>query len=602
MRRITRWLCFLLLLFPSFARAQDATATSAPWPPDPKQLFAEGVEILKTEILPPSRSYFTAPAYDNEKRVVRVYDEQSDTWKEYGYPPEIDENGFDGYILPFDSDHLLLSTNLNRGEYGGFPDPTGQWLLNIHTGEFTRAPVVCDELRTQSDRNWTLYKQNNQVFICNTKDGQLLGPLPTMQDQFTSASMSKDNERAILFTFGGDVYSYEFSSKKLLKLGNVSGEDRDAGWINDHQVFIRSTDAMRDMGFPWINYYLADATQENSLEGVTYVFKPAEITSRENPRRYEWVAYGDDECFLKELNWETGVIRALKLDVCDIGQVINDGSNDRLYYQLLGRIGDDGIWYPYTAELVRFNPFTGYRQDLLKGEIEWVENISPDGKYAVVLLDDDGCFEAHPRADRDARLPPCTPQKASSPRHVIIDLKTGQQIYERPTRWYDTGQDQWHDYVTLDEAELSTINAADIMSAGPVDSLFNIGGSLFVYARDIGYNGYDETFEFHLLDFGSSPASEFLIGEATKLRYLPEIQQFLVYLPEKRGSADLYDIASHTRYPFITDTHDAYSFEVERADNDTITLVFRSRNANLIGGQLDSVERIRYTIRLPSGN
>jgi hypothetical protein len=406
-----------------------------------------------------------------------------------------------------------------------------------------------------------------------------------------------------LFTFGGDVYSYELSSQGILKLGNVDGEDQSVNWIDSHRFFIRSTNATQDMTYPWVNFYLADAAQENSLEFATQTFKPAEITSRENPQRYEWVDYRDDECFLKELNWEAGVIREFKLDdLCDIGQVLNDGSNDRLYYQLVGRIGDDGTWYPYTAELVRFNPFTGYRQQLLKGEIEWVENISPDGKYAVVLLDDDGCFEAYPREDQDARLPPCTPQKASVPRHVIIDLKTGKQIYQRPTEWYETGQDQWYEHIMFFAADLSTVNAADVLSAGPVDALFSIGGPLFIYARETGFNGYDDTIEFHLLDFGTSPASKFVIGEATKLRYLPESQQLLVYLPDKRSSADLYDLTTHTRHPFIIDAQNYDWVEVKSAAKGTLTVIFTPKDAKLINGQPDSVERVRYTIHLPSGN
>jgi hypothetical protein len=601
MRRITRWLCFLLLLFPTLARAQDATATPAPWPPDPQQLFAPGVEVLKTEILAPKKRYLTLPKYDNEKRILRVYDQQSDRWNEYAYPPEIDENGFTGDIETYDANTLLLSTYPKQYERNSTLS-SFQWLLDVRTGQFTRAQLACSMLKAPPGKGtWIVDTRENSSFICNTETGEEVRPSPSLRG-YKTAEASPDRRRVVLFTLGRDVYSYDFSTGKLFLLGHVSGEDRSVFWIDNHRFFIRSTNALQDMTYPWINYYLADATQENSLEGITYTFKPAEITSRENPRRYEWVAYGDDECFLKELNWETGVIRALKLDVCDIGQVINDGSNDRLYYQLLGRIGDDGIWYPYTAELVRFNPFTGYRQELLKGEIEWVENISPAGKYAVVLLDDDGCFEAYPREDRDQRLPPCTPQKASTPRHVIIDLKTGKQLYQRPTEWYDTGYDQWYDHIIFFADDLSTLNALDVLSAGPPDSLFNIGGSLFVYARQIEFKGYDDRIEFHLLDFGSSPASEFLIGEATKLRYLPESQQLLVYLPDKRNSADLYDIPTHTWHPFIIDAQNYDWFEVKSAAKDTLTVIFIPKDAKLINGQTDSIERVRYTIRLPSGS
>jgi hypothetical protein len=602
MRRITRWLCLLFLLLPTLARAQDATTTPAPWPPDPRQLFAPGVEILKTEILPPEKRYLTLPKYDNKKRVVHVYNEQSDTWNEYPYPPDIDENGFTGNIQSYDASTLLLSTYPGQYERNSTLS-NFQWLLDVRTGQFTRAQLTCGVLKAPRGKGiWIVDTREDSSSICNTETGEEVKPSRSLRG-YKTAEASPDKSRVVLFTFGGDVYSYEFSSQKVLKLGKASGEDRSVNWIDNHRFFIRSTNALQDMTYPWVNFYLADAAQENSLEFATQTFKPAEITSRENPRRYEWVDYRDDECFLKELNWETGVIREFKLDgVCDIGQVINDGSNDRLYYQLLGRIGDDGIWYPYTAELVRFNPFTGYRQELLKGEIEWVENISPDGKFAVVLLDDDGCFEAYPREDQDARLPPCTPQKASAPRHVIIDLKTGKQIYQRPTEWYETGYDQWYDHIIFFADELSTLNALDVMSAGPVDSLLSIGGPLFLYARQIEFKGYDDRIKFHLLDFGASPVSELMIGEATKIRYLPESQQLLVYLPDKRNSADLYDLATHTRHPFIADAQNYDWLEVKSAAKGTLTVIFTPQDANRINGQLDSVERVRYTIRLPSGN
>ena len=446
MKRLAAAFLLLLPLLSSPIHAQDA----APWPPDPKAIFAPGVEVVSVEVQAP-RPY-NLPTYDNKTRMVRVYSETKQQWQTFPYPDEV--KNFGGRIDPSSSHTLLLSTSMG-GDFGVIPLPEGQWLFDTDTGKFSRPELACGEIKAEAGYgDWVVQARddNKSFFLCNSGSGKEVGPLPLQKpDYLQSASTSPDGKHVVIFGNSDQIYSYAFDTNTLIILGSSQGTYIQwAGWIDNQRVFIYTTDEA-DMMFPWRNYSLADVTKPDSRKWIAQTIKPREITTLDNPHRTQWITHSDDKCLFTELNWETAKITDYDLDgLCSEGTVIPDGTNDRLYFEY--NWPDDAfdmgvaVKQPLSSKLVRYNPFTGKRTDLLNGEIEWVEDISPDGLNAVVVIDDDGCFEAYPREDPWDNPAYCESKRVSKPHHVVVDLKTGDILYEQPTEWVSNG-DGTHWYV-----------------------------------------------------------------------------------------------------------------------------------------------------------
>ncbi|MBA3869557.1 MAG: hypothetical protein H0X30_10415 [Anaerolineae bacterium] len=593
----------LLILLPSMIYAQTLEPTL--WPPDPTAIFAPGVEVLNVEIKEP-RPY-NPPTYDNETRIVRVWDEAKQQWQEFPYPDEVQ----DFVSIEGKSPTIVLYTKLVVPFSS--PQPLdAQWLLNTDIGEFSRPELACGELRGKVGHgHWIIEARddNKTFFLCNSESGKEIGPLPLQKrDYLQNASTSPDGKHVAMFGNSGLVYSYAFDTNTLIELGSTQGygtQIQILSWIDNNRIFIYTTD-QADMSFPWRNYFLADATQTDSLKGIAQVIKPDEITSLDHPRRTQWITHADDKCFFTELNWETAKITDYGLDgLCSEGTVIPDGTNDRLYFEFnwpddafndMGRPAKQ----PLSSKLVRYNPFTNKRIDLLKGEIEWVEDISPNGRFAVVMTDDDGCFEAYPREDPMVYLPVCESQDSAKPKHVVIDLKTGVIVYQQTTAWEESISGEfYHACYDYDAHSIQSDGGCiSILSAGPSDSWMFIDDDLLLQA-----GSRDGNAEYTLLNLRGNKPQKWVIGQAYELRYLSASQQFLVNsLLWSRSTSSgtskwaLFDTATGKQMPFLRDgISDQYNidFGIDTADTLTVTL------SKWVNQQPDSVEEYFYTIRLP---
>jgi hypothetical protein len=598
-----RFVVFMLLLLPASIHAQDVPL----WPPDPASIFASGVEVLNVEIKAPHP--YNPPSYDNETRIIRAYDEVNRRWQEFPYPNEVENFVYIAQRSPANT--VELNTTLG-GRYDNIPLPQGQWLLDTVTGKFSHPELACGELRDTAEHgHWVVQTQDNweTYFLCNTATEERVGSYSRQKyDSMEISTVSPDGKHVILFDVS-DVYSYAFETDTLIKLGTSGGTDiQIATWIDNTRVFIYTTD-QADMSFPWRNYSIADATKADSLDWIEQKIKPDEITTLDNPHRTQWVTRKDSNCFLTELNWETTEITDYDLDgLCSEGSIIPDGSNDRLYFEFnwpddafnnMGRPAKQ----PLSSKLVRYNPFTGKRLDLLKGEVEWVEEVSPDGHYAIVVTDDDGCFEAYPREDQFMDLPACEAKQASKPRHIVIDLKTGERMYEQPTEWEfnGLGMHSYSCYKRDTRMIMSDDYCIATLSAGPSDSLMFIDKQLLL---QVVYHEYEP--EYRLIDLRVDKPKIQVIGQAEGLRYLPASGQFLLTLNlpttlNALGSSwALFDIATGKTIPLIQGiSSDQYRIYIGDDTADIITVTLLPPVDTWINGQSDSVEHYIYTVRLP---
>ena len=149
--------CLFLLLMPNFTQAQE----TAPWPPDLEDIFAPGLEVVSVE-KKEARQY-NLPIVDNDKRIIRVFDDSIGDWREYPFPDEIQQ--FDPRISLYSENTLLLSTTLG-GELSSIPLPEG---LNTNTSEFSRPELACGQLLAKSGMGqWVINTedQGKTFFLC----------------------------------------------------------------------------------------------------------------------------------------------------------------------------------------------------------------------------------------------------------------------------------------------------------------------------------------------------------------------------------------------------------------------------------------------------
>lgn len=450
----------------------------------PTDVFAPNVEILSWELLPAPTLNQDRFEYDNQSRVVT----DTVTGHEYLYPTEIETlSGVDTFELGT----LLLTTTRNRGVYGIAPDPSGQWLLNLQTGEFSRPMLVCGELPLpEGDTAWVIVPGNPTMEICDRRTGASIHlDIDQTLDTDTAIDVSPDGERLALFGWQ-HLYVYTISSGKLVDVGEVSlvADAPNVVWLGNNQLLV-----VEDSGrasTPYVNYKLGDPDLENSLQPLVsqHRFDTQYLEFLQEPPHYEWIESRDTGCWLVQTELDTGNRREyFQDDLCERGRVLIDGG-DRLYTRMLHEelpppadMPEMPTGYrPISQSLVRFNPYTGERHNLYNGELEAILEITPDNHYAVVVLDNNGQLEMfsidllqiYRLSDRPVHF-----------RLAVMELDTGSIIYETPTDstrnsslcdqiQYDIQRDQLQfNFYFLD------------FYACPLNNLYSIGGGHFVHTK-----------------------------------------------------------------------------------------------------------------------
>jgi hypothetical protein len=230
------------------------------------------------------------------------------------------------------------------------------------------------------------------------------------------------------------VYSYDIDANIFLTLGIPEhGNDftRIEDWISDTRAVVRAyewgTNSYNEQ------YYVVDVDHPNNLEyiasgtGVTPIYT-------ENPPHVEWMpsvySYCDDGEYSSDWHIYDLMTRTLTLypavgGVTGLSFPLMDGTEDRLYRRVTDD-GDELCGSAHSATLVRFNYGTGEWQDLMTGEIEWIDSVSPDGRYAVLIMGSDGEILSNNwliEGGGDYR-------REFSTHLIVLDLNTISMVYE----------------------------------------------------------------------------------------------------------------------------------------------------------------------------
>ena len=371
------------------------------------------------------------------------------------------------------------------------------WFFDPATQTFSRYEARCGESphwrRWDQDRTWVYFADptTGQTRLCERETGRLSAPLPSGISWDASPPISTGPLRPFtsddgqwVLALGEDenitiAYSYNPATDTILELGAMPCtyciELRAVRWFGS-TVMIWSVQNIETRSEHII--YSADMNRAHSLRAAlsrtTYLPE-----FYDDPPRYDYVDYTipDDWADVWATTCQHVIfdVNTQQRRVTDKGPLCHPEYGDLHglgYYRDVSR-GAEGI-----VGLTAFDARTQEREILYEGEIEWIEWVSDDERYAVVALDDNGRVDALPFLDPGYWNVPDTPSIA------LIDLVTDQVVFENWTRWNICDEPFGGPY-WVREARVSETSVDPCYSVGPRGAIFPRGENPFLV---VGYN------------------------------------------------------------------------------------------------------------------
>lgn len=395
-----------------------------------EDVFAADVEVVER-----------LPLLHHDAEMIYYFDPARMAWTAHAFPESFER----APDIVWQPGEQAVVNHPSEWEWTGV---TQTWYFDPPHGVFIPAEVVCGaHLRATAGAGsweWWADPETGQFYLCNTASGELAPPLPddiSVGYDYRLAGMkrfpwivtSPDGEWVVFRGEGFDIVAYQPLTGQLNRLGTVDltygGYYGVPRWADDAHPVITVTDTPE-----WWPVYLgiADVTQPDSLRfvGSQIRYRPQFF---DDPPRYEWVPaeFGEgnyptagltDEqlsycgVHVFDLTQQELIVLPYIPTICSMGFLIPNGGGDRIVRDL-GLMETRGK----TADLVRYNPYTGVKEVLFTGEIEWLSGVSWDGHYAFFVLGNSGGI-AYPYHD-----PWTTAAQAAfleSPEMVVFDLTT----------------------------------------------------------------------------------------------------------------------------------------------------------------------------------
>lgn len=393
--------------------------------PPPDEIFADGINVDKG-LAVQTLNYQNPSPFQWQNGAWQAYAVPSDIPNLHPIPttpPLFVEHGSQNRIWELDP----TEGQLDLGEspcgdsghhwYGGYLYDTYEF--SLHYIEFdvmpTWVPVYADEI----------------IYPCSMQSGEFGSSIDTRFD-WTPQDVSPDAEWIVLTALdeidGGTqlkyaLYGFEIATGNTHFLGYIEYAGGVVRWLSDRQFRYWTSDRLGTWATSYNYTGLVDTP--DSLEFAMSGNIASRAVFFDDPTRFEKVPrYSEGgphqpPCILVMYDLETLSLHRYDIgNLCDYGLVIPNGDGDRLYIN----------YEPRTiSSLVRFNPFTGESETLYTGEVEWIHNISPDGRYALIGFDHSGQIELYPDPDYLA-WPFMRFVERANP--IVFDLETMQILYQ----------------------------------------------------------------------------------------------------------------------------------------------------------------------------
>jgi hypothetical protein len=397
-----------LLILSCVGLAQEADAP-APWPPNPEDIFAEGVEwsVIEYEIA-------DGPVkIDNERKIVRVLETETNTWREY--PSPVADRSLN---VGMRSDGLVNVWIYN--EIGRDPLPGELFVLDPETGVYTEPPTVCEGKVIQADAGegkWVAAHHDEaetQAFLCQSETGEQREVLP----QDLSVWRIYPNPSGTQLVAIGqqyrssesfELYAYNLVKNTIISLGEMSHPYEiyvsACDWLNDTTVVLCSSGMQ---SWLWVRRVVFDIAQENGLQDTLSGYGWDEDTIRlEDPvryisasvARYSGARTGTEAA---DLPCTVSVYDATGPHEHQIGTdcipILIDPSTIAPFYHQ-----GNSLYFLVETDRYGTKLSTLTRYDIenetttqvgpFEIEIENIVSVSPDERYVVLLMDDNNVLD-----------------------------------------------------------------------------------------------------------------------------------------------------------------------------------------------------------------
>jgi hypothetical protein len=411
-------------------------------PPEVVGVFAPGIEITASEIIPASH---TQPRIDYEARTVSIFDQRVREYVIFPFPDGISSIRF--VTIRSDDSLIFMSTPHDSDLFS----PEEYFVLDPHTGEFTKPDLYCGVIPplTSEENTWVFYAdpQVRRTSVCNSATGDSVALVPLNQGgRWIETSL--DGEWIVWAVGNRETQSIEvYATERVTQTQNYLGaydapyHDRFDRWVSDHQGVIYATYGGQSYPSHLLGF---DATQQESLHNTFTVW---DYTYYPDPPQYHYVqtAYGVYQHVSGNMGYIACQIsvyypldnQVITYDMADdCGDVFSIGGQKYVY---LG-FNDDG-----SSSLYGLDVQSGEVSEYLRGEIEQLTMSSSDGRYALVVTDESGTvdFAHHDPFWFDLRVF----EEHSSAKYQVFDTLAQRFLYEFPLFPYKAVE--WVDEDTL---------------------------------------------------------------------------------------------------------------------------------------------------------
>ncbi len=433
MKRFFTILMFFMLLIAPL----DAQDDLPDFPPDPTELFDARLTVVDIQIIPPS------PVADTDSQQIYVFNVVTGEWQSFPFPTELPNPP--SIKAWEDNTYLVYSYDL------------GAWILNTEDNTYTEIPFVCDSYAPAppGDGEWYPVIEWNDIStgdiatmrLCFTETGEITAPLTAEIDWFHccgALTMSPTGEWLILIATEGEIivqsevygpttyvyYAYEISTGHLHRLGDLpTGMDISvphiSGWVDDTHGIIYDMSPGESSSD---DFYTFDITEPDSFELFLHGWL----------LRSSWAYIDYNRSYqLLETTAQRAFITGSRVEPhqpCTLYIYDRYGIRQfELGYDCLGAhfFYADNAYYTIRADitssetstLIRMESLTGEITELFTGEIEGFIQLSPDGRYATLLMDNNG------EVDRvnyffDGAIGAVSDHGLEEPYYVRVDLET----------------------------------------------------------------------------------------------------------------------------------------------------------------------------------
>ncbi|MEQ8676747.1 MAG: hypothetical protein RLP44_06430 [Aggregatilineales bacterium] len=431
----------LIILCITPIRAQDTLPPN--FPPDPADLFDPRLQVVDVELIPPM------PFADMDTQQIRVFDALAGDWHSFPFPADFTDRPS---IKAWEQNtYLIYSVNI------------GAWVLDAENGTYQEMQMVCGGHAPTliGDGEWFPMIVWNDIStgdidtmrLCFTETDELTEPLPTDIDWFYccgALSVNTTGEWLILTATAGEVtvetqtygptwyvyYGYEIKTGNLHRIGELPTRLEfsfppgvSSGWVDDtHGILYDFAGGESSPD----DFYAFNVTQPDSLQ----LFMHGWLLWSS----WEYIDYNQSYQTLEtsaQVQYITGS-RITDHQPCILYIYDTYGIREfELGYDCLAAhfFYADGAYYTIQADtnqsetstLLRVDSLTGEITELFMGEIEGFLQLSPDGRYATLMMDNNGQVD---RVDyyQDGALGAVNSYGLESPSYITVDLQTGQQI------------------------------------------------------------------------------------------------------------------------------------------------------------------------------